>query len=133
MFLLSEFCNGLLLLQIMDILKQCGGKLNPEAIRLLMKYLFVKKDRHDVFLYKIIDKLYKDKTHRIGYVECTVLCGLLFRRHYRLKKLGILKLGIPMFSSSAFIKMPFGGMERVNIKSCNYFSDNGFLIFRCMI
>lgn len=89
--------------QVLDFIKQCSGELDSESVAVLMRYLYFKKDAHNIFLYKIIDRLYKDKTQPITHFECTVLCALLFHRSSFLRTNKFFEMAQPVFSSSRFI------------------------------
>jgi hypothetical protein len=101
-------------IQVIDVLKQCNGKLDNPSIRVLMRYLTIKRDREDVFLYKIIDRLYKDHSQELNHIESTILTVLLFRRNPALKKSKILQIPQPMFTSSRFLTLHEHAHEKVN-------------------
>jgi bacterioferritin (cytochrome b1) len=78
-----------------------------------MRYLTIKRDREDVFLYKIIDRLYKDHSQELNHVESTILTVLLFRRNPALRKRKILQIPQPLFTSSRFITLHELAHEKV--------------------
>ena len=78
-----------------------------------MRYLFFKKDQSDNFLYKIVDRLYKDKTQHISFMECAVLCALLYKRNRFLATNKYFELSRPLFATSKFVVASDAGEIKV--------------------
>lgn len=101
--------------QVIDLIKQCSGQLDGASVAVLMRYLFFKKDQSDNFLYKIVDRLYKDKTQNISFMECAVLCALIYKRNRFLGTNKYFELSRPLFATSKFVVASDAGEIKVRI------------------
>jgi hypothetical protein len=98
---------------VVDLIKHCRGRLDSPSVSILMRYLYFKKDIYDAFLYKIVDRLYLDKTQPITHFECALLCALMFRRNKFLVKNKHFQTAKPIFSSSRFLNVSTLGEMKV--------------------
>lgn len=100
---LTSIGRSRVMAQAIELIKHCSGTLDGPAVAVLMRYLYFKNEENDSFLYKIIDRLYKDKTQEITAQECTVLCACLYRRNKFLGANKNFELSRPLFTTSRFI------------------------------
>jgi hypothetical protein len=81
----------------------------------LLRYLIEFSSQREEMLFKIIDRLFKDKTQIISHIECTALSLTLFRKYACLNQNGILHLSRPLFVGSKFIATKEVGLTQVSI------------------
>lgn len=99
--------------QLIELMKHCNGKLDGPSVAVLMRYLYFKQEHNDSFLYKIVDRLYKDKSQDITFKECSVLCACLYKRNKFLGASKYFELSRPLFATSRFISVSEMGEIKV--------------------